>query len=137
MESEFKTFNNYLKRNITASMEDYLEMIYRLSLNKGFTRLQILADNLNVSAPSASKMIQKLAQMKLLKYQKYGYLYLEESGKVLGKELLDRHNTIAKLLEIIGIKKENILIETEKIEHTLSEESLLCIKEFISKEKKL
>ncbi|MDV3427800.1 MAG: Fur family transcriptional regulator, partial [Bacillota bacterium] len=36
--NDFYTFNEYMKKednSLTASMEDYLEMIYRLSLNTG------------------------------------------------------------------------------------------------------
>ena len=73
--NSFYTFNEYMKNeedSLTASMQDYLEMIYRLSLNTGFTRVHELSDALNVQPPSTTKMVQKLAQLKLLKYEKYG-----------------------------------------------------------------
>lgn len=47
----YHTFSEYMKKNenlLTASMEDYLEMIYRLSLDTGFTRINELSDALNV-----------------------------------------------------------------------------------------
>jgi len=43
---------------MTASMEDYLEMIYRLSHSKGFTRISDLAKSLHVQPPSASNFTQ-------------------------------------------------------------------------------
>ena len=82
---------------LTASMEDYLEMIYRLSLNTGFTRIHELSNALNVQPPSATKMVQKLAELKLLKYEKYGVVTLEQDGKKLGQVLLNRHNIIESL----------------------------------------
>ena len=57
-----------------------------------------------------------------------GYL---PKGKKLGKKLLERHKTIEELLKIIGIPEKNILIETEKIEHTLSSNSICYIKKYI------
>ena len=60
---EFYTFNNYLKNDsglITASMEDYIEMIYRLSKNKGFTRVGDLSKALNVKPASITKMIKNM-----------------------------------------------------------------------------
>ena len=42
LKNNFYTLNGYMKKEnnfLTPSMEDYLEMIYRLSLNTGFTRL--------------------------------------------------------------------------------------------------
>jgi Mn-dependent DtxR family transcriptional regulator len=87
-EDEFHTFREYMDKELTASMEDYIEMIYRLSKKNGYTRIQELANNLNVQPPSATKMIQKLSEMNLLKYKKYDVIILEEDGKILGKKLL-------------------------------------------------
>ena len=63
MKKDFYTFREYMKnvdKLLTASMEDYLEMIYRLSYDNGFTRIHELSSALNVQPPSATKMVQKL-----------------------------------------------------------------------------
>ena len=63
MKNEFYTYRGYqIKQDekLTVSMEDYLEMIYRICLNEGYTRINQLADNLNVKASSASKIVQNL-----------------------------------------------------------------------------
>lgn len=117
--------------SLTASMEDYLEMIYRLSLNNGSARVHELSDALNVQPPSATKMVQKLAELKLLKYEKYGVLILEEDGKILGEELLKRHNVIESFLRILNVSESVVLEETEKIEHTLSKQTTKCIQDFV------
>lgn len=132
-EEEFHTFREYMDKELTASMEDYIEMIYRLSKENGYTRIQELANNLNVQPPSATKMIQKLSEMNLLKYKKYDVVVLEKDGKILGKKLLIRHNTVEELLRLIGVDESNILSETEKIEHTISDLTLKCIKKYINK----
>ena len=132
--NDFYTFNEYMKKeenSLTASMEDYLEMIYRLSLNTGYTRIHELSDALNCKPPSATKMVQKLAEIKLLKYEKYGILVLEEDGKVLGEALLNRHNVIESFLRILDISESEILEETEKIEHTISNQTTKCFQDFI------
>jgi Mn-dependent DtxR family transcriptional regulator len=132
---DFHTFSEYMKKEdnaLTASMEDYLEMIYRLSLNTGFTRIHELSEALHIQPPSATKMVQRLSEIKLLKYEKYGVLILEEEGKLMGEMLLKRHNTIEEFLRILDIPELNILMETEKIEHTLSSETVKRFGEFIS-----
>ncbi|SFC28364.1 transcriptional regulator MntR [Clostridium uliginosum] len=132
--NNFYTFNEYMKKEdnlLTASMEDYLEMIYRLSLNAGFTRIHELSDALNVQPPSATKMVQKLAELKLLKYEKYGVLVLEEYGKVIGEKLLNRHNVIESFLRILDVSEAEVLEETEKIEHTISKQTTQCFQDFI------
>lgn len=132
--NDFYTFNEYMKKeenSLTASMEDYLEMIYRLSIDNGFTRIHELSSALNVQPPSATKMVQKLAELKLLKYERYGILKLEEDGNKLGEALLNRHNTIEEFLRIFGIPDNDILDETEKIEHTISKETAKCFRDFV------
>ena len=132
--NDFYTFNEYMKKEnnlLTASMEDYLEMIYRLSLNVGFTRIHELSDALNVQPPSATKMVQKLAELKLLKYKKYGVLVLEEDGKKLGETLLNRHNIIESFLRILDVSEADVLEETEKIEHTISNQTTKCFQDFV------
>jgi Mn-dependent DtxR family transcriptional regulator len=132
---EFHTFDSYMKKTnkkMTAAMEDYLEMIARLSKKNGFTRVYELASALNVQPPSATMMIQKLSKLKLLKYEKYGIIILEKRGAKLGKSLLRRHQIIENLLTIIGVDSNMILEETEKMEHTISKETLICFDKFIS-----
>ena len=132
--NDFYTFNEYMKKEnnlLTASMEDYLEMIYRLCLNTGFTRIHELSDALNVQPPSATKMVQKLAELKLLKYKKYGVLVLEEVGEKLGEQLLNRHNIIESFLKILDVSEAEILEETEKIEHTISNQTTKCFQDFV------
>ncbi len=132
---DYHTFSKYMKKNgnhLTASMEDYLEMIYRLSSKSGFTRINELSDALNVHPPSATRMVQRLGKENLLKYEKYGVIILKEEGKTLGELLLKRHNTIENFLRAIGIPDEILLKETEKIEHTISEYTEKCFETFIS-----
>lgn len=130
---DFFTFSEYMKKEydtLTASMEDYLEMIYRLSEQIGFTRIHELAKALNVQPPSATKMVQKLAELKFVNYEKYGIIILTESGKSMGKYLLKRHNIIEGFFKVLGIS-DNVLEQTEKVEHTISNETVEYMEDFI------
>ncbi len=133
--NDFRTFSEYMKKednSLTASMEDYLEMIYRLSMHTGFTRVHELSDALNVQPPSTTKMIQKLGELNLLKYEKYGVIMLEENGRKMGESLLKRHNTIESILKILGVSEKIILAETEKVEHTISDETIKDFEEYVN-----
>jgi len=131
---EFFTFREFMHgddRELTPSMEDYLEMIYRLSENTGYTRIHDIAHALNVQSPSVSKMTQKLAEHGYINYEKYGIVIVSEKGKVTGKRLLLRHNISEEFLKTIGVT-ENVLEETEKIEHALGNQTLECISAFLA-----
>jgi len=133
--NNFRTFSGYMKQEehlLSASMEDYLEMIYRLSKDTGFTRINELSEALNVHPPSATRMVQKLGLMNLLQYERYGVILLRAEGKKLGELLLERHKTIEAFFRLLGIKAELLLAETEKVEHTLSDETVKCFERYIS-----
>jgi len=122
MDAEFRTVRGYQllsRMSLTPAMEDYLEMVYRASEISGYLRMNELAEKLHVRASSATKMVQKLGGLGLMKYKKYGVLELTDNGKELGAYLLARHNTVERFLSVIGIE-ENLLKETELIEHNIS-----------------
>lgn len=108
---------------LTSAMEDYLEMIYRNSLKSGYIRINKLAELLNVHPSSATKMVQKLAQAEMIHYKKYGIIFLTDKGKKIGEFLYKRHNIIETFLRTITVS-DNILEETELIEHNLSPNTL-------------
>lgn len=115
------------KKSLSHSMEDYLEMIYRYSIEDGYVRINTLAESLNVQAPSTTKMVQKLSDLGLLEYEKYGIVKLTPYGEGVGKSLLERHETIEKFLKIIGVE-EKLLVNVELIEHNVTMGALSKIK---------
>jgi len=114
------------KLRLSPSMEDYLEMIYRTCKKQGYIRMTSLAQQLNVQASSATKTVQKLAEMKLLAYEKYGIIQLTEEGRKIGEFLLKRHRIVETFLKNIGVK-ENLLRQTEMIEHHLTADTVRSI----------
>jgi Mn-dependent DtxR family transcriptional regulator len=109
---------------LTPAMEDYLEMIYRNIQEEGYMRINTLSEMLNVKPSSATKMVQKLTELELLDYKKYGIIFLTERGKEYGQFLLSRHNTIERFLKSIGTTSDDLLTETELIEHNISSNTL-------------
>lgn len=135
MESKsFYTFSESMKKEenfLTASMEDYLEMIFRLCLDTGFTRIHTLSQALNVQPPSTTKMMQHLSNLQLVKYERYGVVILTDKGKELGAKLLKRHDVIENFMRLIGVSENKQLEETEKIEHMLSDETVQCFENYV------
>lgn len=132
-DEKFYTLKGYslLEDNlVTTSMEDYLEMIYRIYTTGEAVRIGALAESLNVKPSSATKMVGKLKSQKLVASEKYGYVKLTEKGYELGKYLVFRHNTLHHFLRYIN-QSENELEQVEKIEHFLNVKTVMNIKKFL------
>lgn len=117
--------------SLTSGMEDYLEMVFRLCGTKGYVRMVDLAQALNVQPPSASAMVQKLAEAGYVQYHKYGMIELTDKGLELGRYLLYRHTIIEEFLRLIGVST-GLLAETEKIEHNVSHETVKRISRLVT-----
>ena len=107
---------------LTPSMEDYIEMIYRLRQKKVSVRVNDIADQLNVQPPSVTKMIKRLHDKKLLNYEKYGVINLTDKGEQIGFFFLMRHNTLKELLYLLGAD-QNLQRDVEQIEHHINAET--------------
>jgi len=141
---EFHTVRGYQlieqnKKLLTSAMEDYLEMIFRSVEKDGYLRINKLAGLLNVKASSASKMVQKLGAMGMLKYEKYGIIVLSDDGKEIGEFLLERHRIIENFLRLLGCE-DDVLIQTELIEHNINNstvENLKILNSFFTENKEI
>ncbi|MDO5558604.1 MAG: metal-dependent transcriptional regulator [Oscillospiraceae bacterium] len=125
-EEQFYTMKVYElnhSENLSASMEDYLEMIYRIHIKNNVIRINEIAANLHVKPSSASKMVNNLKILGYLINEKYGYIKLTPSGEELGKYLLYRHTVINRFLCILN-NTDNELDQAEKIEHFLNRNTI-------------
>lgn len=109
--------------DMTTAMEDYLEMICRISGGDNPVRVGGLSELLHVKPSSVTKMIQRLSQSGYILSEKYGYIYLTEKGKKTGGYLLYRHDVLHRFLCMLN-HSENELEQVEKIEHFLNKETV-------------
>ncbi len=90
----------------TRNMEDYLEAIWNLQNRKGYIKVKDIADKLEVTRPSVSEMIKKLAENNYILYEKYGGIVFTDKGKKLAREIKRRHSLLVEFLKIIGVSEE-------------------------------
>jgi Mn-dependent DtxR family transcriptional regulator len=103
----------------TPRVEDYVEVIYELILEKGAAQVVDISAHLSVSAPTASKMIQKLADDGLVIYERYRAIALTPAGTELAKRVRQRHDIVMDFLRLIGVEESAAHRATEGIEHHL------------------
>lgn len=118
-ENGFHTLRGYDRLEspeISNAMEDYLEMICRLTKGGEIVRVNQLATLLNVTPPSSSKMVNKLKESGMVEFEPYGIITLTKQGEILGNYLLHRHDVLQRFLCRLN-KTESELALVEKIEH--------------------
>ena len=133
-DNRFYTLKGYalLEGNaVTSSMEDYLEMIYKIHAAGEAVRVGAVAEKLNVKPSSATKMVSNLKKQGLVSSEKYGYIQLTEAGIELGKYLVFRHDILHRFLCYIN-RSDNELEQVEKIEHFFNMETVENIKKLLN-----
>lgn len=117
---------------IKESAENYLESIYMLKAQNGFVRSIDIANDLGVSKPSVSVAMKNFREEGYITVDTDGYIDLTEKGLDIAKRVYERHEIIASALEALGVSRQTALDDSCKIEHVISEESFLKIKEFLN-----
>lgn len=118
------------------SSEDYLETIYMLHLENTLVRAIDVATKMNYSKASVSIAMKKLRNRDLIIVDpETGNIELTASGKDIAKEMYERHNVLTNVLTSLGVPLEIARKDACKIEHDLSEETYLAIKNHIQKYK--
>jgi len=124
--------NSAKKEDRTDRMEDYLEVIYELVEQKGYATTVDISNYLNVSAPSVTKMMQKLDETRYLKYEKYRGIRLTDDGVRIAISIRNRHGLLAEFFKIIGVDEESANSDAEGIEHHLHPETIKRLEGFIN-----
>lgn len=114
-----------MNKPLTISIQDYLKNIYELTENGESATTNALARKLNISAPSVTGMVQKLASAKpaLVEYQKHQGVTLTREGKKAALEVIRHHRLLeAWLVKTLGYSWDEVHEEAERLEHVISED---------------
>ena len=107
---------------LTPAMEDYIKAIYKTQRRSAKASTAQIAGRLEVSPASVTKMLQRLAKLKLVRYQPYQGAELTEAGRCIALEIIRRHRLIELYLaERMGYSWDEVDAEAEALEHVISE----------------
>ena len=114
-----------MQPTLTISIQDYLKHIYELTESGETATTNALARRLNISAPSVTRIVQKLASAKpaLVEYQKHQGVTLTREGRRAALEVIRHHRLLeAWLVQTLGYSWDEVHEEAEKLEHVISED---------------
>ncbi len=108
---------------ISAAMEDYLKAIYRLQQGDQRVTTLALAGELQLSGPSVTNMIKRLAELGLLEHNRYYGVRLTDAGTRVALEVIRHHRLLELYLaEAMGFDWDKVHEEAERLEHHVSSE---------------
>ena len=109
--------------DLTVAVQDYLKAIYALETAGERVTTSALAARMRVSAPSATAMTKRLAELGLVERSPYRGVALTDSGRRGALEVLRHHRLLERYLaDRLGFAIDEVHAEADRLEHALSEE---------------
>jgi len=108
---------------VSDVVQDYLKAIYKIQTTTGKVSTSALAERMGVTAPSATNMIERLAELGLLRHDRYRGAELTEAGARTALEVIRHHRLWEQFLaEALRVPLDRVHEEAERLEHTLSDD---------------
>src|SRR3990170_3380389 len=109
--------------DLTVAVQDYLKAIYALESAGERVTTSALAARMGVSAPSATAMTKRLAELELVERSPYRGVALTDTGRRGALEVLRHHRLLERyLVDRLGLSLDEVHVEADRLEHALSEE---------------
>ncbi len=122
---------------IKESQENYLETILVLQKKNGHVRSIDIANELGFSKPSVSVAMKNFKNEGYIETDETGGITLTEKGRKIAENVYDRHEIIAKALILLGVSAKTAYEDSCRIEHDISDETFIKLKEYVETVKPL
>src|SRR5690606_1716212 len=112
------------QKGLSLTEQNYIKVIYELSVNNNSNILTSdIANAVNIRSASATDMLGKLADKKLVEYEKYYGARLTEKGKSAALNIVRKHRRWEVFLtEKLGFGWDEVHEMAEELEHATSDE---------------
>ena len=115
---------------LSSTLEDYLETIYRLETRNRVARPRDIAARLDVASSTVTSALQSLSEKGLIDYEPYGLITLTEKGTLEARKVLTRHKILEDFLSsVLGLSPERAEANACEMEHAVDSaalEKLVC-----------
>ncbi|MEW5795947.1 MAG: metal-dependent transcriptional regulator [Candidatus Zixiibacteriota bacterium] len=117
---------------LTAALQDYIEIIYRLEQVSGKVRVTDIASELGTRLPTVTRTVRKLAALGLVAHERGRGVILTTAGSRMARDILHRHEDIVALLTgVLGLPRERAEVDACLIEHGVSAQTAQRLHEFL------
>lgn len=110
---------------LSASLEDYIEVIYNsIKYNESVKAVDI-ARALHVSRASVTEALNRLSDKGLINYGRYQTITITDMGVKIARDVVNRHSSLSSFFEnILGAAPSDAEENACRIEHIISAELL-------------
>ena len=106
---------------ISATVEEYLETIYNISMEGEIVIGARLAERFQVSAPTVTEMLKRLVRDGYIEMDMKRHITLTEAGNTLAEGVLRRHRLTERfLVDMLGMQWHEVHEEACRLEHFIS-----------------
>lgn len=117
---------------LTPAKEDYLETIFRLSVNSKTVRLVDIAKIHSVSKATISNALVKLGQKGYIVYEKYKPVSLTQSGRQVASRTFDKHKLLMRFfIEALDVAPKEAEKAACEIEHSIGKSITAKLASFV------
>lgn len=111
-------------QKVSASLEDYLEVIYEsIKQNQQVKAIEI-AKKLQIGRSSVSEALKVLSDKKLINHSRYGTISLTKMGEEIAQVVSRKHQVLFKFFnEKLGLSHEQSELNACRVEHAISNEA--------------
>ncbi|MGC6174691.1 metal-dependent transcriptional regulator [Lacrimispora sp. 38-1] len=121
------------EKKLSPSKEEYLKAIFRLSEKEQAVRSIDLAAYLGVSKPSVNNAITILQEKGLVVKPLGGEIHLTDEGRTQGKMITAKFQVLKQfLVSCCNVNEETASKDACKIEHFISDETVLALEKYCS-----
>jgi DtxR family Mn-dependent transcriptional regulator len=105
---------------LSASLEDYLEVILHIVEAKGAARPKDIAQQLEIGNSSVTAALKTLAAKDLVNYAPYEVITLTEGGEKVARDVVHRHETLREFFVRVLAADEKLADEAAcRMEHAV------------------
>ncbi|NIU38506.1 metal-dependent transcriptional regulator, partial [Candidatus Bathyarchaeota archaeon] len=113
-------------KELSATIEEYLEAIYRLEEKKGSARTGDIAKELNVTLGTITNTIESMEKQRLVSHKPYRGVNLTRRGRQIALDVIRRHRLSERLLtDILSLEWSKAHDAACRLEHAIADKDIV------------
>ncbi len=114
-----------MKSELSSTMEDYLETIYRIEIEKPAARVRDISKQMGVAKSTVNAALKSLAAKGLIDYAPYELISLTELGRQTASDIVMNHRILHRFLtDVLAIEKQKAEVIACEMEHAADRETM-------------